>query len=187
MALRAMTDTPWRHISAPPLTALTLAFAARLLGGCNLGYEGLADIVNTGNTSGTCTTPVTPAARRIEASIADDGRFTDGGVPFRDLQDRDVLPIVVGSQGADMAVLKIRVTGVRAEACVAQRTTLTNAAGERVALLARPVLLRPVAPDVAESGELFLPGVFTNAPITLTVSLGGMTYTRTLRLRADAP
>jgi len=156
------------------------------MGGCNLGYETLADLGNTGETTGTCATPSTVSVRRIEVGIGD-AQGTGPVGPIRDLQDNDVLPIVTGSQGADMAVLVFRVTGITAPTCVAQRTSVTNAAGERVALLVRPVQLTPVEPEVAQSGPLYLPGEFVSAPLTLTVTLGGQTYTRRLRLRTDSP
>lgn len=180
------TDTFWGPYVPRALAALLLVGAARVMGGCNLGYETLADLANTGETTGTCSTPSTVSVRRVEVGVGDGFGIPPGG-SIRDLQDNDVLPIVTGTQGADMAVLVFRVTGVTGPTCVAQRTTITNAAGERVALLVRPVQLTAVEPDVGQSGPLYLPGEFVSAPLTLTVTLGGQTYTRRLRLRDSAP
>ncbi len=150
---------------------------------CDLGYQGLEPLVDLGNTAGSCAEPVAAVVRGIEVSRgSDDLSARDAGEGFTPLADGDALPIVRGVQGADMVVLVLRVTGVDADRCIPQQTTLVDAGGTPITRLSRPVQFRATAPGMAESRSLYLPGEFVRGPHTLTVTLGGVTLTRRLNV-----
>jgi hypothetical protein len=177
-----MTQT--NHYARWIMRAACTGVFSLTLAACNLGYEGLESLVDPGNPEGSCSEPAAATIRSIEVSRGSDGSpQSDGGVPFEALADGDTVPIVRGLQGSDMVVLVLRVAGVDADRCVPQRTTLVNGAGDLAARLVRPVQFRATAPGMAESRSLFLPGVFSGAQHTLTVTIGGVTLTRRLIIR----
>ena len=158
--------------------AFSLSLAA-----CDLGYQGIEPIVDPGDARGSCAGPTATTVRAIEVSNGSDGSSPDGGDRFVPLADGDVVPVVRGSQGADMVVLVMRVSGVEGDRCIPQRTALVNGGGELAAQLVRPLQFRATAPGMAETRDLFLPGVFSGQQHTLTVTIGGVTLTRRLVIR----
>lgn len=163
-------------------TAATAA-SGLALAACDLGYQGLEPLVDPGNPAGSCADPAPATITGVEASRGSDGSSADGGVPFSALSDGDDVPLVRGLQGADMVVIALRVTGLDADRCVPQQTTVDDASGNHVARLVRPVLFRATAPGMAESRTLYLPGEFVRGPHTLTVRVGAATFTRRINVR----
>lgn len=159
--------------------AFSLSLAA-----CDLGYQGIEPLVDPGNAQGSCSSATATTVRAIEVSNGSDGSSPpDGGDRFVPLADGDVVPLVRGSQGADMVVLVLRVTGVDSDRCIPQQTTLVNGSGDLAARLVRPLQFRATAPGAAETRSLFLPGEFLGEQHTLTVTVGGVTLTRRLLIR----
>lgn len=156
--------------------AFSLSLAA-----CDLGYQGIEPLVDPGNPEGSCTAPSPAAIRAIE--VSDGSSPPDGGGGFVPLADGDAISLVRGAQGADMVVLVLRVTGVDSDRCIPQQTTLVNGGGDLAARLVRPLQFRATAPGMAETRSLFLPGVFTSDPHTLTVTIGGVTLARRIIIR----
>jgi len=172
-----------RHAPWALRAACAGAFS-RSLAACDLGYQGIEPLVDPGNPQGSCTAPSPATIRGIEVSQGSDGSSPpDGGDRFAPLADGDAIPIVRGSQGADMVLLVLRVTGIDADRCIPQQTTLVNRSGDLAARLVRPLQFRAIAPGVAETRTLFLPGVFSGEQHTLTVTIGGVTLTRRLTIR----
>ena len=99
----------------------------------------------------------------------------DGTEMFVLLDDGSPATIVQGTQGADMLVLAFRVTGAGSQTCIAQRTDITNAAGERVSYNAVSRNFEP-QPDASSVSEwIFFPGPYVPGPLTIEASLGGQT------------
>ena len=155
--------------------AFSLSLAA-----CDLGYQGIEPIVDPGDARGSCAGPTATTVRAIEVSNGSDGSSPPGGAPWGPPPAGAGGP---GSQGADMVVLVMRVSGVEGDRCIPQRTALVNGGGELAAQLVRPLQFRATAPGMAETRDLFLPGVFSGQQHTLTVTIGGVTLTRRLVIR----
>lgn len=100
--------------------------------------------------------------------------------PFTALNDGDSVQIVRGFQGADMIVLSIRVTGLAMPACIAQRTDVLDASGNRITVNAQSIQFDPDA-GVATNERMFFPGNYVpNTMITVRSTVGGVTVTRNL-------
>ncbi len=171
------------HLLRGLLRTAIAAASGLALAACDLGYQGLEPLVDPGNPAGTCAEPAPATITGVEASRGSDGPSADGGVPFAALSDGDDVPLVRGLQGADMVVIALRVTGLDADRCLPQQTTVDDASGNVIARLVRPVLFRATAPGMAESRTLYLPGEFVRGTHTLTVRVGAATFTRRINVR----
>lgn len=155
------------------LTALT----ALALAGC--GDASFFDTINGGSSPNSCSNGATRSTiSRIELSESD--AFSAMPRPFTALEDGASVTIVRGFQGADMIVLAIRVHGLDAPACLAQRTDVTDSTGARVTTHGQPLLFTPTA-GVATNERMFFPGNFQPGSYTITTTVAGVTITRTVQ------
>ncbi len=180
---RSMTQNVKRRLGLVLRAGCVVVFSAAL-DACDLGYQGIESIVDLGTSEGSCANPGAVTVRSVEVSAAVAYAPVDGGGAFAAIEDGGELRITRGFQGADMVVISLRVTGVDADRCIAQQTTLVDPSGALEARLARPLQFTLVSPGVAQTSALFLPGEFVAGPShTLTVSIGGVTLTRRITIR----
>jgi hypothetical protein len=147
------------------------------LGGC--GDASFFDTINGGSSPNACSSGATRATvTRVEISESD--QYSAMPRPFTALEDGASVTIVRGFQGADMIVLSIRVHGLDAPACLAQRTDVTDAMGARVTTNGQPLMFMPTA-GVATNERMFFPGNYQPGSYTITTTVAGVTVTRTVQ------
>jgi hypothetical protein len=105
----------------------------------------------------TCSSP--PA--ELSLDLLEIGPGDDGNSAFVPFVDGDEIPIVVGGQGSDMIVLRIRIAGEDAPACLPQ-TTRVLSGGVQVAGETRPL-------TTVDAGD----GTRVTPPIYMILGSGG--------------
>lgn len=134
----------------------------------------------TGPEPDSCSSPSSGAAASLELGVSGDAG-TDEAL-FVPLSDGDVIYFVHGSQGASMIGLRLRVTGNDALSCLRQSTTVTDLAGERVALLSAPLKTYPLEEGGRATSTFWLPGVFPEQ-VTVTTEAAQRSIALQLRVR----
>lgn len=156
---------------------LLFTLGALVLGGC--GDASFFETINGGSSANACANGATRSTiTSVELSESD--QLSSMPRPFTALEDGASVTIVRGFQGADMIVLSIRVRGLDAPACLAQRTDVTDSMGARVTTNGQPLMFMPSA-GVATNERMFFPGNYQPGSYTITTTVAGVTVTRTVQ------
>jgi hypothetical protein len=146
---------------------------------CHCGTDGFFEVISPaapGAGTSSCGTSTRGPVDSIEVG---ERRFIDPGMEmFVVLDEGASATIVQGLQGADMLVLAFRVTGAGAQTCIAQRTDITDEAGDRLSFNALAKSFEPQPDGTSISDWIFFPGPYVPGDVTIEVSLGGRTLVR---------
>ncbi len=125
---------------------------------------------------GTCAASGAPPVATLELGSDAD--------PFAPLADGDVIMRRIGGQGATMIIVRLRVSGPSAPACLAQSTAVTSpdAPGLQVADSNVSLATTLELDGTRTTPQLLLPGYYPSSVrgVVVTTQAGGLTVTRSL-------
>lgn len=146
---------------------------------CHCGTDGFFEVISPAAPgAGNAGCPNSTRGPVSSLEIGERAFLDDGTEMFVLLDDGSPATIVQGTQGADMLVLAFRVTGAGSQTCIAQRTDITDAAGERISYNAVARNFEPQPDDSSISEWIFFPGPYVPGPLTIEATLGGQTLVR---------
>jgi hypothetical protein len=145
---------------------------------CHCGTDGFFEVISPA-APGAGTAGCANATRGPVSSIEIGERLYENGMDmFVPLDEGSMATIVLGTQGADMLVLGFRVTGASGQTCMAQRTDITDDAGDRLSFNAVAKNFQAQIDGSSVSEWIYFPGPYAGGPVTIEVSLGGRTLVR---------
>jgi hypothetical protein len=146
---------------------------------CHCGTDGFFEVISPaapGAGTSSCGTSTRGPVDSIEVG---ERQYVDPGMEmFVLLEEGAPATIMLGTQGADMLVLAYRVMGAGSQSCIAQRTEISDDAGERLSFNLLAKSFEPQPDGTSISDWIYLPGPYVPGPVTIEVSIGGRTLVR---------
>ncbi|HZS36200.1 MAG TPA: hypothetical protein VFF06_05210 [Polyangia bacterium] len=148
---------------------------------------GLVALAAGGGCFGSCQTPMQQGICALGSTAPLDSlEIGTDADPFAPLSDGDTIQSVIGGQGATMVIVRLRVRGAGAPACLAQSTSVLAADGSGDVLSRNDAALETTleADGARTTPELLLPGRIPRAGegVIITSLAGGRTVTRALSI-----
>jgi hypothetical protein len=146
---------------------------------CACGTDGFFETISA-SAPGTSDTSCDMSTRGSVSSIEVGEREVDelGETIFVPLDEGSMATVIRGTQGADMLVLLLRVSGAGTEpVCLEQRTEIEQG-GERISFNYVAKRFLPEPDGTSLSNATFFPGAYTPGQVTIRVTLGGKSLVR---------
>jgi hypothetical protein len=125
--------------------------------------------------------PTAGSVDSVEIGAARAGDLKGQPTPFAPLADGDGVPLVVGNQGGNMIGLVYRVGGAAAPSCLAQRTTIVDGGGAKIASSTPPLATYAQPDGTRLTKPLWLPADYPSQ-FVVDVACADKSLTRHLHL-----